>query len=614
MDEGRRRLMNAIELIQYASDAIFIGIFVAVLVRALKRRRRATIDAAILFGALAVIIVGGLASRALGLGATAFGFVTVGLLLALPFLTLRLVDHLVPVRPAIVRGSLAGAVASVLAVTLLPRAVLIPIAVAVVLFFVAFEGYAGFVVLRASASARGVSRPRLIAIGAGTLFLGAAILVLLAVMVVPGISVATNVLALACAIAYYVGFSTPAVVRRSWQEPLLREFFAEATRLGGEPDLAVLMPGLSRAAARVLGAEIVGIGLWDDTKQVLRFYPSNEPVVETRLDETVSGAAFTEQRLVVRTAGDGAGDFSKLMTDRGLRSALAAPITWGTTRYGVIGAYAHRVSLFIDDEIALLAVLASQIALILRNHDLFSEVHTLNAELEHRVSELDTANEELSSFAYAVSHDLRAPLRAIDGFSEVLLEEKASVLGDDGRGHLSRVRAAAQRMGQLIDDLLDLSRTTRAEVRREPVDLSALARSVAADHASRAPERAVAFHAQDGLQVDADDRLLRVVLDNLIGNAWKFTRPVKDPRVEVGVSGENGTRAYYVRDNGVGFEMEYRKKLFTPFQRLHAQRDFEGTGVGLATVRRVIRKHGGDVWAESEPGHGATFFFTLPAG
>jgi signal transduction histidine kinase len=605
--------MNAIELVQYTTDAIFIAIFVAALLRALRNRRRATLDAALVFGALGIVIIGGLVSRAFGLSGSAFSLLIASPLLALPFLTLRVVDHLVPVRRNLLRAAFAGAVLSIAAFALLPRAVLLPVAVAVLAYFVGVEAYAGFVVVRAGRRATGIARPRLLAIGAGTLFLGGAMLVLLAVMLVPNISVATNILGLACAISYYLGFVTPAVIQRSWREPLLRDFFVEVTRLAAQPDLEELVPALARATKKVTGSQIVGIGIWNEDRRMLRFYSTDTPVMEVPIEETTSARAFTEQRPLMRTDGDGLGPFSRQMLELDLHSALAVPITWGNTRFGVLGGYAYRTPLFAEEELALLGVLAGQIALKLRNHDLVGSVRSLNAELERRVLELDAANDELSSFAYAVSHDLRAPLRAIDGFSDVLLEEKSAVLGEDGRGQLARVRAAAQRMGLLIDDLLDLSRTTRAEVRRQPIDLSALARAVAADHAARAPERSVAFHAQDGLEASGDDRLLRIVLDNLIGNAWKFTRPVTNPRIEVGMSGENGTRAYYVRDNGVGFEMEYRKKLFTPFQRLHAQRDFEGTGIGLATVRRVIRKHGGDVWAESEPGRGATFFFTLPA-
>jgi signal transduction histidine kinase len=485
--------------------------------------------------------------------------------------------------------------------------------VPLVLYFFVYEAYAAYVVLRAARRAGGPARPRLIAIAVGSFLFGGTLLVAGLASLFPPAAAATNVLGLACGLAYYVGFSTPGFLRRAWQEPELRGFVNNAMRPTSGASIAQLVNRLADAAASVVGADEVAIGLWDDAKGVLRHHATDGQVVEARPDETVSGVALELQRPVVRVEGEAGQAFPERLRERGIRSVLAAPITWGTTRYGVLAAYAARPPLFAEDGLDLVEILAGQIALVLRNHDLFAEVRLLNTELERRVVELDAANDELSSFAYAVSHDLRAPLRAIDGFADVLVEEKSAVLGEDGRQHLGRVRAAAQRMGQLIDDLLQLSRTTRAELNRQRVDLTALARSVAADHAARSPERAVTFQAEDGLSVEADDRLLRVVLDNLIGNAWKFTRPVDTPLIKVGAKHENGSRVYYVRDNGVGFEMEYRQKLFAPFQRLHSPRDFEGSGIGLATVRRVIRRHGGDVWAESEPGRGATFYFTLPA-
>ena len=387
---------------------------------------------------------------------------------------------------------------------------------------------------------------------------------------------------------------------------------AEAVRLGGGGDRAGLVAGLTRAVVRVISADVASIGLWDEETGRIRYISSNGQTADVEPSKSSAGPAFVGQQVIFRFEGDSAGPLPSLLTDAGLHAALAAPITWSGTRYGVLGSYWVRTPFFIEDRIALIEILAGQIALVLRNNDLLSEVRTLNTELELRVGELDAANEELSSFAYAVSHDLRAPLRAIDGFSEILVQDKTEALGEDGREHLTRVRRAAQHMGDLIDALLELSRTSRAELRREPVDLSALAREIAGQHARQSPARAVSLRVEDGLQVEADERLLRSVLGNLIGNAWKFTRPVTAPTVEVGAVQHNGSRAFYVRDNGVGFDATYKQKLFTPFQRLHSVREFEGTGIGLATVRRVIRRHGGETWAESVPGKGATFYFTLP--
>lgn len=238
----------------------------------------------------------------------------------------------------------------------------------------------------------------------------------------------------------------------------------------------------------------------------------------------------------------------------------------------------------------------------------------LNAELEARVAErtaqLEGTARELEAFSYSVSHDLRAPLRAIDGFTQAVLEDAADVLPGSSVEHLRRVRRATQRMGGLIDQLLALARAMRAEVRNDPVDLSGLAREVAAELARGEPDREVAFSIADGLTTRGDADLLRTVLVNLLGNAWKFTRRQPHAEVEFGRAG-NGGGPFYVRDNGAGFEIEYADRLFSAFQRLHTPEEFEGSGIGLATVRRIIERHGGRVWAESAPDAGATFYFTL---
>jgi PAS domain S-box-containing protein len=243
------------------------------------------------------------------------------------------------------------------------------------------------------------------------------------------------------------------------------------------------------------------------------------------------------------------------------------------------------------------------------------EVHRLNEELEQRVIErttqLQAVNKELEAFAYSVSHDLRAPLRSIDGFSQILMEDYTDKLDDEGKDYLQRVRSASQRMGELIDDILSLSRVTRGEMRYESVDLSALAETIRTELQQSQPERQVEFTTTPGLVARGDSHLLRAALDNLLGNAWKFTKTRAPARLEFGMVKNNGQLAYFVRDNGVGFDMAYADKLFGAFQRLHSPSEFEGTGIGLATVQRIIHRHGGNIWAESVVDQGTTFYFTL---
>jgi signal transduction histidine kinase len=228
------------------------------------------------------------------------------------------------------------------------------------------------------------------------------------------------------------------------------------------------------------------------------------------------------------------------------------------------------------------------------------------------VEELEFKNEELECFSSSVAHDLRAPLRTIYSFGEILLEDYGEQLDDDGKQYLNYVRESAQQMTNLVDDLLELSRVTRGDLRREPIDLSGIARAVGVRLTQRFPERQVDFVVADRLPADADGRLLAIVLENLIGNAWKFSSKQTRARIEVGFADD--ACSYFVRDNGAGFDMAHAAKLFAMFQRLHSTAEFEGTGIGLATVQRIIRRHGGRIWAESAVGRGATFFFTLDGG
>jgi signal transduction histidine kinase len=271
------------------------------------------------------------------------------------------------------------------------------------------------------------------------------------------------------------------------------------------------------------------------------------------------------------------------------------------------GDYSRRVAAASRDEVGRLArtfnVMADQVQ---------DSRQRLEGRVAERTARLAAANAELEAFSYSVSHDLRAPLRGIDGFSQALLEDAGDKLNATEIGYLHRVRAAAQRMAGLIDDLLELGRVGRADLIHDRVDLSAIARDIAGDLGRTEPDRRVEFDIEDALIARADPGLIRIVLDNLLGNAWKFSANVPAGRIQVGREHLNDEAVYFVRDNGAGFDMAYTDKLFQPFQRLHRSTDFKGTGIGLATVHRIIGRHGGRVWMEGAVGAGATVRFTLP--
>lgn len=240
------------------------------------------------------------------------------------------------------------------------------------------------------------------------------------------------------------------------------------------------------------------------------------------------------------------------------------------------------------------------------------EVRYLNEDLRRRAAELEAANKDLESFSYSVSHDLRSPLRSMEGFSQALLEDYTDKLDAQGKDYLRRVQKSSQFMAELIDDILELSRVTRSDMQWQPVNLSEIAQSINTELLNAQPQRTVACKITPGLTALGDQNLLRVMLRNLLDNAWKFTTKTPRARIEFGtMEYNNNKKTYFVRDNGAGFDMAYVGKLRTAFQRLHTVDEFPGSGIGLATVQRIVRRHGGQVWAEGEPGKGATLYFTL---
>jgi len=302
-----------------------------------------------------------------------------------------------------------------------------------------------------------------------------------------------------------------------------------------------------------------------------------------------------------------------LLLEHGVVSGLSVLIGPQDQPWGVLGAHTRQRRAFNQDDLNFLQAVANLLGAALARRAVEEELRRHRADLEglvrERTRDLEQSNRELEAFSYSVSHDLRTPLRAIDGFSQLLLRQHGALLPPEGQGLLERVRESAQRMGHLIESLLSLSRIGRRELAPRDVDLSALAAQVLDELAAAEPGRRVERAIQPGLVARGDPDLLRILLDNLLGNAWKFTAGKPKARIEVGREGE----AFVVRDNGAGFDLAHAGRLFEPFQRLHGDTEFQGTGIGLAIVARIVQRHHGRVWAEARPGKGATFRFTLDA-
>jgi signal transduction histidine kinase/CHASE3 domain sensor protein len=303
------------------------------------------------------------------------------------------------------------------------------------------------------------------------------------------------------------------------------------------------------------------------------------------------------------------------LLERGLRYEVRVPLRALDRQIGSLGLASRRAETLDARSLQVAREVAAQVSIALEQarlrERLQGEAERLEQQVRARTAELNEANAELEAFSYSVSHDLRAPLRAIDGFSLAVEDDPGNTLTARSQRFFQKVKTASGRMAELIDDLLNLSRLSRAELMREQVNLTQLATEVLAELQAREPGRQVEVSIQEGLWAVADRRLLRVALENLLGNAWKFTGQQPHPRIEVTCSQQQQESIFSVRDNGAGFDMAYAQKLFSPFQRMHSEQEFPGTGIGLATVQRIVRRHGGRIWAESRVGEGTTLFFTL---
>ncbi|NMG07001.1 GAF domain-containing protein [Brasilonema sp. UFV-L1] len=422
-----------------------------------------------------------------------------------------------------------------------------------------------------------------------------------------------------------------------------KALFRVITRLREPLDLETIFQATATEVRQLLEADRVGM---------FRFYPNSgwddgefvsedvDPAFPSAMAQKIHDHCFGEQFAVhyqqgrIQAVADiynyGLSDCHiQILSQFQVRANLAVPLLQGEKLWGLLCIQQCRTQReWQATEIEFVSQIATHLGVALQHAELLADlraevverlqaqqaVQSLNQGLQRAIIELQAVNKELEAFCYSVSHDLRAPLRGIDGFSQALLEDYFDLLDTTGQDYLRRIRGATHRMGQLIDDLLNLSRVTRSDMHLETVNLSLLARGICTELQQSQPERQVEFVIQTGLIAQGDSRLLRVLLVNLLNNAWKFTSKHLQARISFGASqSESGKSVYFVRDDGAGFDMAYTNKLFSPFQRLHGMNEFPGNGIGLATVQRIVHRHGGRVWAEGAVEQGATFYFTLVA-
>lgn len=624
---------------------LFIVLGIAGLVNWIRFLDRPRLQIMLLFLTIAVFgIVSALTESRAGFDSLRQQFL-IALVALQPYLLLRVASNVTPIRRRTLRVHLVIVFVLQAYISMYPwlrdkdLTLLMGVRLLLVLYIVIMIPFTGWLLWKAASSTGGITRHRLHYAGAGALLYALTVLL----ESIEGLwintrgvplfgTIPTSLFGVASAIAFTMGFFPPRMVRNSWQLNEVTDYLRSMRIKLLNASQAQLFAYLRTSALRTIGGEHGAYGTLDVVKRSLMF--SSEETQEivglgSELVLLLDHIWNSGYPVHIKRSNDQ--EMNIIWSHTGGDALYIVPVR--APRMKVILFLAMRSpSLFVNDDLSLLGLYVDQTIILLEYNALLEKQRELVSslrgygssletkvaertsalqvsqhELSQRVAQLTALNTELEAFSYSVSHDLRAPLRAVNGFSRALMDDYGAVLEAEGRGYLERVLLASKRMDRLIDDLLKLSRLSRQQFQRTDFNLGDVCQQIIADLLAMDAARKVTLYIQPDMRVKADAQLVRILLENLLGNAWKFTSKTEQATISITLS----DGVFQIQDNGAGFDPVYAKRLFIAFQRLHSTDEFEGTGVGLATVLRIVNRHGGRLWAESAPGQGATFYFTL---
>ena len=606
--------MSLQAFLEWFTQGSIVLLAILMVVQWARWRDRVSLDIFLVFGSLAILLILERALRLTQIEAAWIRPLGVSVLLAHPYLLLRVVSHFRRVSQTVKRLAAGGLILSLIVTwtAVWPSSSAALLAFAFV-YFIWLLGYVAWAFRKGARSAGGVTHWRMQHASLGAALLGIVFVLSVLDAVLPDWQEATGALiplaALGAALNYYFAFAPPTWMRRLWQSSELYGFLSDRTMSGGPASQADVLHRLCSFAVSAVGATGSAVALWDEPQQALivavsrwGYLEPGRPVPEGSLLE----AWRTNQATLVKR-------HEWVLPGGAAGSVYVVPIPCAVSPRGLLFAILPKAALFVSDDLALLRAACNETAVQLDNVTMRERQQALISELGQRSDQLAAVNKELEAFSYSVSHDLRAPLRHISGFTELLQKSGGPELDDRRLRYLRLISESAVKMGELIDSLLVFSRMGRTEMQRTHVDLNAIVRQAQRDAASADPARSVEWVIRPVPTVPGDPNMLQLVFTNLMSNAFKYSRTREQAVIEVGTKEKTRTESVvYVKDNGVGFDMAYANRLFGVFQRLHRSEEFEGTGIGLANVQRIVSRHGGRVWAESELGKGATFYVALP--